>query len=671
MIPKIDLSHGKARAWTEGDTLNVTTGQIRRVWRWADGGFATSEVAVEASPLVWSASAIECDWQLPDAADAADAELQSLVAEVSDDENFTSQHVQVTAVIAYPKKGFTLKWCVWAYPGGPGIRTHLHATRTADAAVAPPSAFQGGPGDARVDRVPIGEEANRRRYFGYYNETQQRNDTHQDLLKEEVVDGPMKHREWCGWASVACVESNAGGVALVKESHKCVNQRGLAGGEFVVDHPSGLACTGWGLGAADVAREKFTPGWATWTITWAGGDIEREIAFKRFDRLRYPIDPARDIYIQANTWGSTDNGRDARRAAAEPSVIKEIETCAEMGIDVLQIDDGWQTPLASASWQPGEAGWKPHAESYPEGWKNIRDLAAKRNVKLGLWAAAEPVSLDELKASFTDGHFFQYKLDFAVLKTRAAIDALMAKVRSFIQWTGHRVRVNWDVTENPPRYGYFFAREFGPIYLENRKPSRPKSVVYRPHTVLRDLWQASKYLNLHRIQGSIQNVDRVDPESSDAHLHSHSYATTIALMSIPLFFTETKYYSPPAKDEIRKLLAVYKQHRADLYRGIVHPIGDKPDNQSWTGFQCHLADENRGYLTVFRELGNADPQHAIRLARIPGKAIHLSDLVTGKFWDQPIAADGTITLRIDNAPGCLFLHYDYRLSAGASRLAMG
>ncbi len=656
-IPKIDFTHGKARAWTEGDKLFVTTGQVRRMWQWTGGGFATSEVAVEGSPLVWAASVVECDWQLPDASDATDALLQSLVAGESDDDGFTSQHVRVVATIAYPKKGLTLKCSVWAYPGGPGIRTHLQAMRVGDQVVAPPAGLQGGPGDARVDRVPAGDAANRRRYFGYYNETQQRNDTHQDLLKEEVVAGPLKHREWCSWASVACVESKAGGIALVKESHKCVNQRGVAGGEFVVDPATGLTCTGWGLTAADVSADHFTPGWATWTIAWAGGDIERETAFKQFDRLRYPIDPARDIYIQANTWGSTANGSDARRAAAEPSVIKEIETCAEMGIDVLQIDDGWQVSPGNSGWQPGDQGWKPHKECYPDGWKTVRDLAAKRNVKLGLWAAAEPISLDELKASFTEGNFFQYKLDFAVLKTRAAIDALMTKVRTFIQWTGHRVRVNWDVTENPPRYGYFFAREYGPIYLENRKPERPRSVVYRPHTVLRDLWQASKYLNLHRIQGSIQNVDRVDPEFSDARLHSHTYATMIPLMSIPLFFCETKYYTPAAKEEIRKLLAVYKEHRAEIYGGIVYPIGDKPDNQSWTGFQSHLEDKNAGHLTIFRELGNPSAQHAIRLARVPGKSIRLNDLLSGKSWDQPVADDGTIQLRIDHAPGCLFLRY--------------
>jgi len=119
-----------------------------------------------------------------------------------------------------------------------------------------------------------------------------------------------------------------------------------------------------------------------------------------------------------------------------------------------------------------------------------------------------------------------------------------------------------------------------------------------------DLWQVAKYLNLHRFQCSIQNADRVDPKLSDAGLHPHSYAVAIALMGIPLLFLETKYYTDEAKAEIRSLLKVYKTHREAIYRGIVHPIGAKPNNGSWTGFQCHLPGENHGYLMVFRERCN-------------------------------------------------------------------
>lgn len=657
MLTHLDCSLKTARAYTDGDCLVVTTGCFRRVWKWTGAGFATSEIADPRAGLSWGCQPGGCDWQLPDGTEAGTATLRTLSARPADDEGFTSGHVAVTAEIAYPGSGITLLWTVWVYPGAPGVRTQLAARSAAAPDAAQTPRPQGSPPDGRVERIPLGGAPSRRRFFGYYNETQQRNDTHQDLLKEEVIDHPLSYREWCDWASAACVENDAGGVALVKESHKCVNQPGHATGGFVCDEAQGLSCTGWGMRPEEISTSAFTPGWATWCLAWPGGDLGRETAFKTFDQIRYPVDPERDVYIQANTWGSTDNGRDARRAATEDSVMEELDACAELGIDVLQIDDGWQVPPGHETWEPGDNGWRPHPQSYPQGWTGIRSRAAQLGVRLGLWAAATPISLDELKASFSEGGFTQYKLDFAVLRRRAEIDALMQKVREFMAWTGHRVRVNWDVTENPPRYGYFFAREYGCLYLENRKPVRPKSVVYRPHTVLRDIWQAAKYLNIHRVQCSIQNVDRVDPGRSDAHLHPHAYATAIALIGIPLFFLETKYYSPAARAEIRALLGVYKEHRLAMSRGMVHPVGSTPDNASWTGFQCHLADACRGYLIVFRERCCAKARHALELGWLRPGPVDLEDIVAKRTWRQDLAADGTLSLAIDDAPGFLFLHY--------------
>ncbi len=178
-----------------------------------------------------------------------------------------------------------------------------------------------------------------------------------------------------------------------------------------------------------------------------------------------------------------------------------------------------------------------------------------------------------------------------------------------------------------------------------------------PTPVNRRKQRFTNYLNLQRFQCSIQNVDLVDRERSDAHLHTHAYATAIALMGIPLFFLETKHYSAAAKDEIRALLTAYKAHRASLFQGIVHPIGAKPDNASWTGFQCHLPDENRGYLLIFRERCAAGEQHAFGLGWLrPGK-LGFSDLLTTKSWQQSIASDGSTAFSINHAPGFLFLQY--------------
>jgi len=659
MLPHLDCSLRSARVATDGDRLTVTTGTAERVWQWVGNGFATVSIRDCASGRTWAGPADDCDWQLPFGEPLPAGQVVALDAEVSDDEGFTTEHIAATATIDYPDAGLTLRFTVWAYPDAPGLRTQLSA-RVLDAEKLPllTPGGQGTPPHGRVDRLPLIDPSHHRRLFGYYNETQQRNDTHQDLLEEHVVTHPLMGRERCDWASAACVEDATGGVALIKESHKCVNQKGYDGGGFAFDEIAGLCCDGWGLRCKEMRPDRLREAWATWSIVWSGGDDARQLAIKTFDRARYPVDPQRDTYIQANTWGSTETSQDARRAAGPESVLQEIEACADLGIDTLQIDDGWQVPPGHAKWGPEKNGWHPHPQTYPDGWTPIRERAAELGVKLGLWAAAEPVSLDELKQTRTEGGFVQYKLDFASLRNREQIEALMQKVRDFIKWSGHRVRVNWDVTENAARYGYFFAREYGCIYLENRKPVRPISTVYRPHTVLRDLWQLAKYVNLHRFQGSIQNVDRVDPGYSDAVQHPHAYATAITLMSIPLFFQETKYYSPDARNEIRGLLDIYKQHREKIYRGVVCPIGNKPDNASWTGFQSHLAEENSGYLTVFRERCNTQPTVSLRIPGLAGHTTRLDNLTIGASQEIAVHENSNVQLEIPDAPGFRFLRYE-------------
>lgn len=657
MLPSIDCSLAEARVFSENNDLIVTTGCVQRVWQLTASGLCTRSLLDLQTLLQWRWDREDCDWQLPDGTTAGRAELGSLTAEISDDQGFTDEHLKVSVEFAYPDSGMILRFDIWVYPRASGIRTQLSAKRISQANASEMHNVQGGHASGRTERLPIQDCTNRRRLMGYYNHTQVRNDTHQDIIKEEIVSHRLQGREHCDWASAVCLDSEHGGVALVKESHKCVNQSGYVTGGFFIDEHEGLICHGWGLRDSDLNDDTFTHGWATWCLCWSGGDFERELAFKSFDRRRFPLDPARDVYIQANTWGSTDNGNDARLAAGPNRVLRELEVCAEMGVDVLQIDDGWQVPPGCDTWEPGENGWHPHPAHYPDGWEPIRTRAAELRVKLGLWAAAEPVGLEALQANYQQGGFVQYKLDFAMLRKKAQIDALMQKVRAFIQWTGHRVRVNWDVTENPARYGYFFAREYGCIYLENRKPARPLSVVYRPHTVLRDMWQIARYLNLNRFQCTIQNVDRVDCEHSDASLHSHTYVTTMALMGIPLFFQELKYYSDSAKSEIREVLETYKTHRDAIYQGIVYPIGDKPDNSNWTGFQCQC-DDGGGYLTVFRERCNGQSRRSLALRGLRPGVIRLTNLLTGEQTRQQIGDVRKVTLDISDAPGSLFMRYD-------------
>ena len=655
---KMNATYDDARAVYADGVLRVSNALVERCWQWTGKGFVTTRLVSAKTGMTWtrSRSTVDCDWLVPGYDQSPQAELMTVTARVGDDDGFTSTHIEVVAEIAYPEAHMLLRYTVWVYPRAPGIRTQVCVKAadgyTPDAGTAAVSSHH------RVDFLPIDFSGLQRRMVGYYNETQQRNDTCEDILKEETIAHPLKNREFHTWPSVLCLENGQEGMALVKESHKCPNQVGYDCGLFICDADAGLYSLGWGLTAREIDT-TWRQAWASWCVVYAEGDRGRETAFKAFDAARYPLDETRDVYVQANTWGSCADCEGSRSAAIESAVLTELESCADLGIDVLQIDDGWQVVPGHRTWQPEpDNGWHPHPASYPNGWEPVKARARALGVKLGLWAAAVPISLEELLTNWRDGGFATYKLDFADLHNNEAIRALMHKARDFIKSTGHTVRVNWDVTEVSCRYGYFFAREFGCLYLANRKPVWPPSTTYRPHTMLRDLWQLSRYINLRKIQGSIQNLDRVNQQLSDAGLHTHDYCVAITLMSTPLFFQQTAYYTEEARRRIRPLLATYKEHRHAIFRGTVYPIGAKPDNYSWTGFQNHDADAGSGYLMLFRELNNTASTAELKLEFVANRTLTITNLMDKSQRTVAAGADGTVAFTCEQAPGYLFLRYE-------------
>ncbi|WP_309720913.1 hypothetical protein [Armatimonas sp.] len=432
-MPTQQAQLGRASATYIAKILQVSTGKT--VWRWrlTERGFASTKAA-------------DCDWSLPGILpEGASGKLLTLTITPSDDEGFTSKHLAIEAIFDYGP--IQLKYVIWAYPDAPGIRTQLWLRGT----VSPVAA------GSQEEHTAIVEIAvARRRYIGYYNDTQHRNLASTPLLRDEVLTGTGS--ETVPWASAAGLESERGvGLLLVQESHKCVNQRGVNTGAFVFDGKS-LMCSGLRLAPADITPDRWRECWAVWTIQY-DGQIPLSRALKHFARLRYPSDPKRDFYAQANTWGSGgSNGIDSKAMAHEDVVLKELDSVADLGLDALQIDDGWQGNQTQGN------HWRPDPMLYPQGWKNVVAKAKEKNITLNLWAASMKISSEDLRWNFEQAYFRSWKLDFASLKTPDQIEQNIAKVRQFILSTKHQTRATWDVTENASRYGYFWAREYGGVW---------------------------------------------------------------------------------------------------------------------------------------------------------------------------------------------------------------
>jgi len=643
-------SFKEANVITNGHTLTVSTGKYTRVWKLTPKGLLSQRINGFNGIMNPIESVYNSDWNLEGILNPKlNGELISLTAHKANDEGFTSDHLKVTAEFEYKTQGLVLKYDIWAYPNATGIRTQIHLKKLAN--YSPPQTSETL---ARAEYFPIKTNDVETKLIGYYNDTQHRNKRETEILKEVTTTEKGDYN----WASIIDIQSKDQGLMLVQESHKCVNQPGVHTGSFHVDE-TGLYASGLGISFENLS-EEFQPLWAYWSVTYHGNEEERALALKQFDRLRYPIDPKRDIYIMANNWGSGASGDESRHASREENILLEIASQKDLGIDLQQVDDGWQGYHQYKKWDlVSQTTSKQFGtyDVYPEGWKNIRLAAKKSNIKLGLWAAWTIPGEDLLK-QYHNGGFSSYKLDFANLKNYKTFHNFINKVRTFILATDHNVRVNWDVTENPARIGYFYGREYGNIYLENRKPINPINVLYHPYLVLRDAWQVSKYTNLNKFQVSIQNIDRVNKAASDAYLHNHAYSVAISLMGSPIFFQETRYYSEAARNEIKPLLDVYKKHRKAMYKGYVFPIGAKPDNNSWTGFQNYNPSSKVGYLTVFREINNKEIHQKITLRFLKNKEIKLTNLMTGEITQTAIDKKGNLNLSIENPIDFRFFKYE-------------
>jgi len=647
-----EIRLGVASCSATDSTLIINSGKIERIYRLTPYGLLTTR-------LRWTGSKVQLQDDPDEHADwnfgwNARAKLEDITERIDNDSGFTSKHITIVSEFEYPNIGIALRYVVWVYPGS-GIRTQIGLKALKNMQQTGLS-FTGRP----VEYIPYRLSNAVITAFGYYNNTQHRDKDTTPILKEEQVSPNTS----VNWANGLVIRNKANGLILVKESQKCVNQSGIATGGFDIG-PDGIAITGPGLTPKDIDTGSYKTCWASWIVPYKGDSTDALLALKRFDRLRYPVGK-RDMYIMANTWGSSDASAvgGGRYAARQENVLKEIASQAGLGIDVQEIDDGWQgltyrhwRPAATALLSSGKNGTQRRTsyDIYPDGWGRLRQYAASKGVKLGLWAAWT-IPEQDLIWNYDHGGFNYFKIDFSMLNTKEKLDGLMGKIRSFIVYTHHQVRINWDATENAPRIGYFYAREFGNVSLENRKPSIPENAIYKPYLVLRDFWQVSKYINLNQFQIPIQNIERVDRQESDAYLYSNAYAVAISLMGSPLFFSLTQYYTAKDRGSIKHILQVYKLHREEIYKGYVFPIGNTPDDSSWTGFQDRVSP-TAGYLLIFRELHNENSSHQIRLRFVRDHYIMLTDLLTGKKKKVLVDKNGWAQFTIEKAADFRLCHY--------------
>ena len=359
----------------------------------------------------------------------------------------------------------------------------------------------------------------------------------------------------------------------------------------------------------------------TLKVDYAGGELGRRAALMKAQRELRPFVPGRDGLFLSNTWG--DRNRDAR--LCESFMLKEIEAAAKIGVDVVQIDDGWQRGRTSNSsdangkgvwdgyWASDPDFWQSDPVRFPNGLYPLAEAVAAKGMGLGLWFG--PDSSNEASNWERDADFLlechrtlgvnYFKVDS--LKTRSELSlrhqtALFEKV---LKGSGNRVVFDLDVTAER-RPGYFGLPEIGPVFVENRYTDWHK---YWPHQTLRQFWALADVVDPVRLRMEVLNplrnreLYKGDP-LAPANWPIESVFASVMLGS-PLGWFEASGLESGTVARLAPFVAKWKLHRDRLHAGVVHPVGAKPDGVSWTGFVVASADGS-GDVILFRELNGSD-----------------------------------------------------------------
>lgn len=353
-------------------------------------------------------------------------------------------------------------------------------------------------------------------------------------------------------------------------------------------------------------------------LAYVDGDAGMRRALVSLQRALRPYRPGRDGLLLSNTWGG--GNRDSR--ICEDFLLKEIDAGAKMGVDVIQIDDGWQrgrTQNSDKKALDGQAKmwngywsvpdfWKEDQDRFPRGLKFLTDRAAEKGLRIGLWfgpdSSGEAANWKKDADLLLDYHrrvgidFF--KLDSLKLNTKLSLERNRRMFDKMLAESDGEMVFDLDCTAEI-RPGFLGLVDIGASFVENRYVDRP---IYWPHHTLKNLWDLSHVIDPVRLRFEFNNPDLHHANFKSSPLGHGSYTPDTLFATVmaasPLAWMELSEVTDASLTNIAALVKVWKRERAQWHGGVIHPVGGRPDGVAWTGFASECPD-GTGYALVFRE----------------------------------------------------------------------
>jgi len=325
----------------------------------------------------------------------------------------------------------------------------------------------------------------------------------------------------------------------------------------------------------------------------------------------------------SNTWG--DRSRD--ECISEIFIKQEIDAAVKLGVDIVQIDDGWQKGITSNStlateknglwegfWESDSNFWTANLDRLPNGLKALIDYAHQNEVKIGLWFA--PDSYNEFANWEKDTAFIidtyhkfgveHFKLDSINAETEIANQNLQRFFTSVNEQSHGNIVFDLDITAGV-RPGYFGALQVGPLFVENRYTDWGN---YWPHQTLRNLWKLSHWIDPKRLRMEFLNNTRNPQMYEGSPIAPIEYAPSTLFATImfsnPLGWFEISNLPKEYIEELAPLVKIWKNCREEMFSRHILPIGKEPDGIEYTGFISEPTNGSAGYVLVFREMNDSD-----------------------------------------------------------------
>lgn len=313
----------------------------------------------------------------------------------------------------------------------------------------------------------------------------------------------------------------------------------------------------------------------------------------------------------SNTWGD----RNGYSRVCHDFILREIDAAKEIGIDIVQVDDGWQTGSTGDPNIWNELGrrtfkgnfWDLSESKFPNGLNEVTKAARDSGLKLGIWFAPDSENnytlidrdISVLKKAYDEWGVRFFKLDMYWIESKENNEQFLKLLKAVYSF-GDDVAVQLDVTRNK-RINYLCGKEYGNIFVENRYTLSQNAYPYR---ALRSLWSFSKYLPTTRFQFEIVNPDlhKDTYDENDIFAPSHysmDYLFASVMLSNPLFWMELQFLPKSRREELAPIIKVWKEIRNDIASADISPIGERPTGRSFTGFK--IKGEEKSYLLIFRE----------------------------------------------------------------------